>query len=252
MRNLRYLLIVLFAGFFLASCDDDDPITPGPDAKGNLFVSSVPNGAQIWLDGVNTDKVTPDTIKDLNPAVYNVTLRLQDYQDTTFSVSVAANETAVVSDVELTSDIFLAAYGPVRIWETVGTTADQPSGLDLSSGMAYGIGATNPDRVNVDIYYTSTGFVIQSADLSPNMTRVTWFRVGTSDDLNDGNDSPNIVTPTWTNSMSDREENYVFLYDDDNHYSKLKIVNFGGGTPGNPAWVEVQWFYNNTTGDNRF
>ena len=46
--------------------------------------------------------------------------------------------------------------------------------------------------------------------------------------------------------------NYVFLYDHDGHYSKLKIVNSGGGVPGEPAWVEVQWYYNNTLLDNRF
>ena len=52
--------------------------------------------------------------------------------------------------------------------------------------------------------------------------------------------------------MDDRETNYVFLYDHDGHYSKIKIVNYGGGNPGDPAWVEVQWLYNKTLGDVRF
>jgi len=26
----------------------------------------------------------------------------------------------------------------------------------------------------------------------------------------------------------------------------------GGGVPGVPAWVEVQWYYNDTALDNRF
>ncbi|MCJ7553075.1 MAG: hypothetical protein MUO34_04250, partial [Ignavibacteriaceae bacterium] len=59
-------------------------------------------------------------------------------------------------------------------------------------------------------------------------------------------------TGTWTDNIGDREANYVFLYDHDGNYSKLKIVNFGGGTPNNPAWVEVQWYYNKTMLDNRF
>jgi hypothetical protein len=44
--------------------------------------------------------------------------------------------------------------------------------------------------------------------------------------------------------MGDRETNYVFLYDNDLHYSKLKITGFGGGAPGDPAWIQVQFTYN--------
>jgi len=253
MKKLIYLTLFLIAGLILVSCDStDDPITPTPDPKGNVFVSSVPSGAQIWINGVNSNKVTPDTVKNLDPAVYNLTLKLQDYNDTTFAVSVSGNQTSVVTNVQLVSNIILDSFGPVRLWETVGTTAAQPSGLDLSSGMAYGVAATNPDRANVDIYYTSTGFVVQSSDISPNMSRVTKFRVGSASNLNDGVDSPLHTAGTWTNNMTDRETNYVFLHDNDGHYSKLKIVAFGGGTPGNPAWVEVEWLYNKTTNDNRF
>ena len=54
------------------------------------------------------------------------------------------------------------------------------------------------------------------------------------------------------NNMSNMDSNYVFLYDHDGHYSKLKIVNSGGGVAGEPFWVQVQWYYNNTLLDNRF
>ncbi len=254
MKKLIYFpILFLITSLVLISCDStDDPVSPTPTPKGNLFVSSIPAGAQIWIDGVNSNKVTPDTIKDLDPKVYQVTLKLENYFDSTFAVSVSGNQTSIVTNVQLVSNILLDSFGPVRIWETVGTTAAQPSGLDLSSGTAYGIGATNPDRDKVDIYYSSTGFLIQSADISPNMTRVTKFRVGSSGNLNDGVDSPLHTAGTWTNNMGDRETNYVFLYDNDGHYSKIKIVAFGGGTPGNPAWVELQWFYNKTINDNRF
>lgn len=251
MKKLIYLLLFVAAGLVLVSCDsEDDPITPAE--PGSIFVSSIPSGAQIWINGVNTNRFTPDTVKNLDPAVYSVTLKLTDYNDTTFSASVSSNETTVVTNVQLVSNVMLESFGPVRLWETIGTTAAQPSGLDLSTGMAYGIAATNPDRLNVDIYYTSTGFVVQSADLATSMSRVTKFRVGTSSNLNDGVDSPLSTSGTWTNSMLDTETNYVFLYDDDGNYSKLKIVDIGGGTPGNPAWVEVEWIYNKTADDNRF
>ena len=46
-------------------------------------------------------------------------------------------------------------YGPVTIYETAGTTASQPSGIDLSSGNAYGVSSTDKDKV--DIYYSTDG-----------------------------------------------------------------------------------------------
>lgn len=249
MKKLILLLIIPFAGMLITSCDStEDPITPA--AKGNLFLTSNPAGAQIWLDGVNTSKVTPDTVKDLDAAVYSVTLKLTDYNDTTFSISVSAGQTSVVTNIALVSNMMKTLYGPVRIYETTGTTAQQPSGLDLSSGNAWGISSDSSGLV--DVYYSSNGFLVQSAHLSPSLVRETDFLVGNSANLFDEEDSPLRNTGTWTDNISDTETNYVFLYDHDGHYSKLKIVNMGGGVPGEPAWVEVQWYYNDVQLDNRF
>ena len=53
--------------------------------------------------------------------------------------------------------------------------------------------------------------------------------------------------------MADRDSTkYVFLYDADSHYSKVKIVNWGGGNVGDPAWVEIKFWYNKTASDTRF
>ncbi len=254
MKNLILLLIIPFAALVISSCDTtDDPVTS--TTKGNIFVTSNPAGAQIWLDGMNTAQVTPDTIKNLDEGAYNVTLKLADYNDATFSVSVTSGQTSNLTNVVLVSNIMTTLFGPVRIYETEGTTAQQPSGLDLSSGMAYGISSTEQD--SVDIYYSTDGtggqgFLIQSADLTPNLIRETDFFVGSSDNLFDEEDSPDKNEGTWTNNMSNMESNYVFLYDHDGHYSKLIIVSSGGGVPGEPFWVEVQWYYNNTVLDKRF
>lgn len=249
MKKLILLLIIPFAGMLITSCDStEDPVTPA--AKGNLFLTSNPAGAQIWLDGVNTSKVTPDTVKDLDAAVYSVTLKLTDYTDTTFSISVSSGQTSVITNIALVSNMMKTLYGPVRIYETTGTTAQQPSGLDLSSGNAWGISSDSSGLV--DVYYSSNGFLVQSAHLSPSLVRETDFLVGNSANLFDEEDSPLRNTGTWTDNISDTETNYVFLYDHDGHYSKLKIVNMGGGVPGEPAWVEVQWYYNDVQLDNRF
>lgn len=213
---------------------------------GELIIESTPAGAEIWLNGVNTNFVTPHTFSNLDAGSYNVTLSLTNYVDTTFVATVTPGHSEKVS---ITLNPELVAYGPVRLYETVGTTADQPSGLDLSAGTAYGISSADKDKV--DIYYSSDGFIVRSASDHSQMTRVTWFKVGNGTDLNDGVDSP-VKDNSWTNSMSDRESNYVFLYDNDHNYSKIKIVNFGGGTPGDPAWVEVQWIYNKATDNTQF
>lgn len=251
MKKLILLLIPLL-GLILASCDSSDDPTSPVITEGNIFITSNPAGAEIWIDGVTTGLTTPDTVTGVQEGVRNVTLKLQDFQDTTFAISVTAEQTSVVGPIVMVSDIVTTLFGPVRIYETAGTTASEPSGLDLSSGMAYGVSGTN--KMDVDIYYSSNGFLVQSAHLNTTngLIRETDFFVGSSSNLFDNEDSPLITTGTWTDNIGDRETNYVFLYDHDGHYSKIKIVDWGGGVPGEPAWVEIQWYYNETIQDNRF
>lgn len=250
MKKISLLLIIPIIVLIVSSCDSsNDPMTP-VNTKGGLYLTSNPAGAQIWIDGVNTNLTTPDTVTNIEQGVRNVKLSLQDYFDTTFAISVTADQISIVTNIVLVSNISTTLYGPVRIYETVGTTANEPSGLDLSSGMAYGVSSPNANLV--DIYYSSNGFLVQSADLYPGLIRVTKFSVGSGSNLFDGLDSPDKSVGTWTNNISDTTTNYVFLYDHDGHYSKLKIVNMGGGVPGVPAWVEVQWYYNDAQLDKRF
>jgi len=248
MKKLIFLLIIPLM-MLITSCDSDDPITQTP--KGSIYLTSSPAGAAIWIDGSNTFNTTPYTINDVNQGVRSVTLKLQDYRDTTFTISVTGGQTSVVGPVVLVSNIVITLFGPVKIYETSGTSASQPSGLDLSTGLAHGV--SSPEANLVDIYYSSDGYLVQSADLYGTLIRETDFFVSISGtNLFDEVDSPLRNTGTWTKNIGDRENNYVFLYDHDGHYSKLKIVNWGGGNPGDPAWVEVQWYYNTTLQDNRF
>lgn len=221
---------------------------------GSIFIDSSPDGALITVDGNSTNKFTPDSVTHLPVGEHFVKLTLNGYRDTTFSITVQS-DLMTTKNITLVSTLSITSYGPVRIWETTGTSASQPSGLDLSSGYAYGMSSTDKDKI--DIYYSTTGtggtpLLIQSADLYPNLTRHTLFYVGNGTDINDGEDSPNSALSGWIDNMSDRESNYVFLYDEDNHYSKLIITDYGGGTGTEPAWVEVTWEYNNTGADTRF
>lgn len=253
MKKLIFLIIIPISILLITSCDTtDDPVTPA--AKGNLYVTSIPAGAQIWIDGVNTSQVTPDTVKNLDEAVYTVTLKLTDYNDSTFTVSVQSGQTSVVTNVALISNISITTFNPVRLYESFGTPASQPSGLDLSSGNAWGISSDSSGVVDIYFYSDQSGntYLIQSADQA-GLIRETDFFVGSGNNIFDEVDSPLRNTGTWAISIDDTENNYVFLYDHDGHYSKMKIVLRGGGTGlGDPSWVDIQWHYNNNAQDNRF
>jgi len=254
MKKLILLLIIPFV-VMITSCDDDT-VTPIP--TGNIYLTSSPAGAEIWIDGSNTFSTTPDTINNVSEGARNVTLKLQDYNDTTFSVTVTENQTSVVTNIVLVSDINTTFYGTspsVRLYESFGTPSSQPSGLDLSSGMAYGVSSSESDLIDIYFYSDASGnsYLIQSADLYPGLVRETDFFISSETNLDDGEDSPLRSSGTWTDNIDDTENNYVFLYDHDDHYSKFKIVlRGGGGGPGDPSWVDVQWYYNNTQLDNRF
>jgi len=253
MKKLILLLIIPFMGLLITSCSDDDPITAA--LEGNLYITSIPAGAEIWIDGVNTSQTTPDTVFDIDEGVRDITLKQDEYKDTTFLVSITAEETSIVGPVVLTSDIQATLYGPKRIWESYGTPASLPSGIDLSSGNAWGVSSDSSGVVDIYYFSNSSGssYLIQSADLA-GLTRETDFLVGTGTNLLDGDDSPlRNAGGNWISNIDESENNYVFLYDHDAHYSKFLIVNRGGGSgPGDPAWVDVQWYYNKVVQDNRF
>lgn len=247
MKKLFLIFILGIMGVFISSCDStDDPITPAE--TGSVFITSTPPGAQIWIQGENKG-TTPDTVSGIAIGSREIRLVLDEYRDTTFTVDIMENQTTS-RNIILTTDLTLTQYVSVRLWETTGTTASQPSGLDLSLGMAYGISSVNNGLV--DVYYSSNGFLIQSANLGSGMTRVTKFRVGTSNNLGDGENSPLQSSGTWVDNVTDTQANYFFLYDNDGHYSKAIISARGGGTPGNPAWVELTWWYNSIVDDARF
>jgi hypothetical protein len=251
-----FLLLIIPLMMLITSCDSNDPITPTP--TGSIYLASIPASAEIWIDGSNTFRTTPDTAKNVNQGVRSVTLKLQDYRDTTFTISVTGGQTSVVNNILLVSDINTTFYGTspsVRIYETYGTPASLPSGIDLSTGLAHGVSSTQANLVDIYFYSDAAGtsYLVQSADLHPGLIRRTDFFISSGTNLFDGADSPLRNTGTWTNKINDTENNYVFLYDHDGHYSKFKIVNRGGGGgPGDPSWVDVHWYYNNIILDNRF
>ncbi|MBU2507488.1 MAG: PEGA domain-containing protein, partial [Bacteroidetes bacterium] len=157
MKKYALLLFMALIGITFVGCDEDGGLITN-DEPGFIFVSSIPSGAKVFLDGVNTNHVTPYVIPALGAGSYNVKLTLENFKDSTVAATVVVGEE---THVNVTLTPVFKTFGPVRLWETTGTTASQPSGLDLSSGMAYGISSAN--KVDVDIYYDSNGFLVRSS-----------------------------------------------------------------------------------------
>lgn len=249
MKKLLLATIILFAGLVFTSCEDSgtDPVT----AHGKFYFQSNPAGAEIWVDGVKSTKVTPDTVSATKGA-RSITLKHAGYFDSTFTVTYVEGRTSSHPLVVMReTPANTQSFGPVQIWETLGTSATQPSGLILKNGEASGIGTTATNRLLVDLFYNTTGYDIVSASISSSLTRVTYFKPGGAANLNDGVDSPT-KDGTWTTSITnDRDvSQYYWVYDADGHYSKIKIVSFGSTS--NLAWVNIQWLYNKTVGEKKF
>jgi len=68
-----------------------------PSNAGSIQVNSTPSGADIWLDGVATEKTTPSLFKDLAAGDHTVGLRLERYADYQTTVTVVAEQTAEVN-----------------------------------------------------------------------------------------------------------------------------------------------------------
>jgi hypothetical protein len=247
-KKYVFLPILLFFGLFLASCtSSDNPVTPA--ATGSVYVTSTPASAQIWVDGTNTNKVTPDTATNLTVGNHTFILKLTDYFNDTVTVNVVAGLQSLPIRT-LTIDKSVTTYGPVQIWESDDPSASDPSGIVLKSGLAASIGLSTFGPV--DIYYQSTGFVVETAyGLHGNTGRSTSFKIGSSNTLTDGVASP-LATNNWDTQVNDIETNYFFLFDSDSHYSKMIITEKHDATVGNPGWVKVKWLYNNKPNDQRF
>jgi hypothetical protein len=88
MKKIRSILFLLSLILFL-------PFTVS--AVGNISVSSLPSGAAVLLDGINTGTITPTIIESVSTGSHIILLRLTGYQDYTRSVTVSENTTSTVT-----------------------------------------------------------------------------------------------------------------------------------------------------------
>jgi hypothetical protein len=121
-----------------------------PQPEGNISVTSTPSGAEISLDGVDTQNVTPYTLTSVTPGSHTVSVNLTGYEPASQSVSVTTGSTA-------TADFTLAAIpqtGSISV-------SSAPSGAEIS------LDGTDTQEVTP---YTLTSVTAGSHTVSVNLT----------------------------------------------------------------------------------
>jgi hypothetical protein len=213
---------------------------------GVLQIKSEPEQAQIWIDGDNSKSTTPNSFS-LADGRYSITLKYDEYKDSTFAVNIVNAQDTIVS-VNL-QPTFVSKYSGI-LWDTTNAADNQPSGIQLSTGRLLTIKPGTGQSKLVDVFFTPDGFggfIIRTASGVNGMTRLTRFKVSKSKNINDGVNSPT-EDATWRDNYLASDKNYVFLYDSDGHYSKLQIIRRFE----NPARVEIKWIYNDRPFDPAF
>lgn len=92
MFLIKYTPILLL--LLLLSCDREVSVTPPdePPPDGFVFIDSNPENAQIYLDGKNRRRSTPDSITWLETGTYKFTLKKELFLDTSITVDIVEGE----------------------------------------------------------------------------------------------------------------------------------------------------------------
>ncbi len=214
---------------------------------GMIVINSEPSGASIYIDGINTQAVTPKIFTKAD-GIYNVKLKYEEYADTSFDVTIAK-----AKDVELEINLrgeFVSYFSGVVLYDTTGAKANQPSGLNLSTGNVLNINANSGQKSEADLIFVPNGYggyEIKTPNGTNGMFRDTRFYAAKKQDINDNENAP-LEDPTWKNYFNIKSDNYVFAYTADGHYAKIKIVR----VLENPKRIELRWIYNDNAFDRSF
>ena len=95
MRVLTIVSVIIAAIILFFSCEKEITTSPKDDPiyGSNIIVNSNPQGAEIFINGDNTGKFTPDSIIHLEQGEYNIKVRLYPYLDIIDSFFVEDNST---------------------------------------------------------------------------------------------------------------------------------------------------------------
>jgi len=90
-RKILYAVLILM---IITGCDKEvsrSPVEPEP-SEGFVYISSIPSGSTIFLNGRNTGRITPDSLSYLEPGSYEITLKRKYYKDTSLTINLLQDE----------------------------------------------------------------------------------------------------------------------------------------------------------------
>jgi len=97
-----YLFVVTI--IYSSGCSEDSSTSTEPENNidyGTFIISTIPPGCSIYLNGTDTQKITPDSIRGLDPGTYEIDLTHDIYMDTSLTRNLTAGERVTV-EVNLT------------------------------------------------------------------------------------------------------------------------------------------------------
>lgn len=154
---------------------------------GAIKVTSTPSNADVYLDGTDTGKTTPCTLKNINPGDHVVKVSKEGYADYQETVTVEENKTVNVSAVLEELELKIISPEKYDIWGKGKTikveweTESTASGLRVSSSQPAG----DADALNKEDDSTGDTAAGQvKIELYKGLTKVATLTDGTA---NDGN-----------------------------------------------------------------
>ncbi|MBU0702061.1 SMP-30/gluconolactonase/LRE family protein, partial [bacterium] len=122
---------------------------------GSLIITSIPSNAKIYLDGIDTGSVTPQTLTNISPGIHTIKLTLLNYQDWYETAMVTAGSAAYV-DTALTQAAD-GGYEFVCKQPSISWCLDHPLEIAVdSSGDVY-VADSNNNRIQK--FDSSGGFI---------------------------------------------------------------------------------------------
>jgi len=156
--SLRFLLIA-FAVLFAFACGSN-PTGPGVPTTGSIRVTSVPTGAQVFLDGVDKGQTTNCTLTNIAPGNRTVRLVLAGYTEYQGTATVTAGATANVT-ATLTPD---AQAGALSVTPANGLVSSGASGGPFTpASQAYTLENTGGSAINWTVAATQAWITVAPA-----------------------------------------------------------------------------------------
>ena len=89
---MKKRIIALFLFMILASCRENIVESVDSTTASNIYIQTIPSGAEIYFKGDRTYKHTPDSLSNLSPGIYAVKLKLVGYADAQFNIYLSKGE----------------------------------------------------------------------------------------------------------------------------------------------------------------